>query len=81
MPNNRDFQISTAEFKGRTLQSLEGIKKDVASIKKDLKKKACKKDVENLRKEINNIKLSSAIVGGVGGVLTAVGAFLGLKKL
>lgn len=37
------------------------------------------KEVSILRGEIGNIKLSSAIVGAVGGLLTAVGGFLGLN--
>jgi hypothetical protein len=36
-------------------------------------------EIAILRDEIGNIKLSSVIVGAVGGLLTAVGGFFGLQ--
>ena len=36
-------------------------------------------EIAVLRGEIGNIKLSSVIVGAVGGLLTAIGGFLGLQ--
>ncbi len=36
-------------------------------------------EVGILRDEIGNIKLSSVIVGAIGGLLTAIGGFLGLN--
>lgn len=37
------------------------------------------KEVAVLRNEIGNIKLSSVIVGAIGGLLTAIGGFLSLN--
>ncbi len=37
------------------------------------------KEVVVLRNEIGNIKLSSVIVGAIGGLLTAIGGFLSLN--
>jgi len=79
MANNG--KMKAGEFRGRVLASLEYIEKDITFIKQDLKSKAAKKDIVRLQKQIGNIKLTSAIVGGVGGMLTAFGAYLGLKKV
>ncbi len=36
-------------------------------------------EIRILRNEIGNIKLSSVIIGAVGGLLTAIGGFLGME--
>lgn len=36
-------------------------------------------EVAVLRNEIGNIKLSSVIIGAVGGLLTAIGGFFGME--
>jgi hypothetical protein len=74
---NSGYKISQAEFKGKVLTSLIDIKEDIQEIRTDLKTKACKKDIETLTKQISSIKLTSAIVGGIGGILT----FFGLRKI
>ena len=35
-------------------------------------------DIQILRSEVGNIKLSSVIVGAIGGLLAAIGGFLGI---
>ncbi len=81
MSGDKDFQISTAEFKGRVIADLDSIKGNISEIKIDLKTKACKKDVRDLRSQINNIKLASVIIGGLGGILTAVATIFGFRKI
>ena len=84
----KNNSMKAGEFRGKVVTSLEYIEKDIVTIKTDLKTRAGKKDItrlqkqiSNLQKQISNIKLTSAIVGGVGGVLTAFAAFLGLRKI
>ena len=36
-------------------------------------------EVAVLRSEIGNIKISATIVGSIGGLLTAIGGFLGMQ--
>lgn len=85
-PNPNGYKISMAEFKGRTLAHLQDIKEDIHSIngemkemRVDLSKKACKTDMANLSRRVDNIKLTSAVIGAIGGVISGVGAFFGLK--
>jgi hypothetical protein len=58
-----------------------GLIKGVDQIKNELKIKADKEDVELLRKQVSNIKLASAIVGGMGGIFTAIATLFGFKKV
>ncbi len=45
----------------------------------DLQFCAVREEIENLRGEIEAIKLTSTIVGAIGGLLTAIGGFLGIR--
>ena len=85
-PNN--YKISMAEFKGKTIAHLEDIKEDITGINSEIKEvkielmeKACKEDVQNLSKRIDNIKLVSVVVGGVGGIISGIATFFGVKTV
>ena len=77
-----------AEFKGKTLAHLEIITRDIGSIngemkevKTDLAEKACKKDIRILSQRVDNLKLVSAVTGAVGGIVSGIAAFLGLRTI
>lgn len=84
MKNNGD-KITAAEFRGKTLAHLENIKEDIRDMKRDLKTKACKKDLDKLGKKVDNMKLTSTIVGGIGGIIaatiTGMIGYFGLRRL
>lgn len=86
MAKRNNYKISMAEFKGRTLAHLEDIKGDIHSINGEIKEvktelvtKASKKDVDGINKRIDNIKLVSACVGAIGGVIAGIATFFGFK--
>lgn len=63
--NDQAFKMSMAEFRGMTIQALIDIRKDI----------------RNNRKDINNLKLVSATVGAVGGLVVSIlSNMFGLRK-
>ena len=56
-------------------EKFDNINSQLKKMNDELCKKASKKDVEELKGEIGNIKLTASIVGGIGGLLTAVGSY------
>ena len=78
---NNVYKLSMAEFKGQVLADLGTIKGDIKEVKKDLSKKACKEDVTDLKKQISNIKLTSVVIGAIGGIATSVAVIFGFKRI
>lgn len=77
----KNGDLTNKELLIRIDERQSGILTSIHEIKEDLKCKADKEDVEDLKKQVSNIKLASIIVGGIGGILTSLGAFLGLRKV
>lgn len=46
----------------------------------DAKFESINKQLENIRSQIKNIKLTASIVGGIGGVLAAIATYLGFNR-
>ncbi len=57
------YKMGMAEFKGRTLQSLEYI---------EIKLEKTDKKVEKLSTQITNIKLVSTVMGAVAAIITTI---------
>ncbi len=50
------------------------------SVNTRLDTKASKKDVTDLRAEVRNIKLTSAVVGAFGGLMVSIGSYFSFLR-
>ena len=65
MIDKHDYKVTQAEFRGRTLQSLEDIKEDIKELKVEIK---------SLHSRMNSIKLVSSTLGAMAGFITSIGS-------
>lgn len=67
----QSYKLSQAEFKGMVIQALKDIREDIGENKRDIKK---------LQDSVSNIKIVSATISAVGGVITSFITGMGLRS-
>ncbi len=76
------YKLSMAEFKGATIKGMQDLKENIKDVKDGVNNhvKSSDKVHQNLQSQVNNIKLISAVFGGVGGIIVAALAALGIQR-
>jgi len=63
MPENNNFTIKTAEWRGYTLKALEDIDKDLVEIKGEIK---------TINSRVTNMEIKMASIGGIVSLLVTI---------